>query len=339
MTIQEAIRSVTSGSCLSTGETRSVFNQIMGGEATDAQIAAFIVALRMKGETVDEITGAAEVMREKATPVLPENTEHVVDTCGTGGDRSNTFNISTATAFVAAGAGATVAKHGNRSVSSKSGSADVIEALGVNITVTPETMKKCLDDIGICFLFAPSLHKAMKHAIGPRKEIAIRTVFNILGPLTNPSRAANQLLGVFSPDMTEPLAKVLANMGSAHAYVVHGLDGLDEITLSGRTRVSELANGSVNTYEISPHDFGIKTASTDAIAGKGPEENAEIIRAILAGTENGPCRDIVVLNAAFAIAASGIAKDPNEGAARAAEALDSGAASEKLSRLAEITTA
>ncbi len=296
MNIVEAIRQVTSGANLAVNEARDVFNDIMSGSATDAQIAAFIVALRMKGETADEITAAATVMREKATHVLASDERHVVDTCGTGGDGAHTFNISTAAAFVAAGAGATVAKHGNRSVSSKCGSADVLEALGVNIGADPAIMKQCLDEIGICFLFAPSLHKAMKFAIGPRKEIGIRTVFNILGPLTNPSMAKRQLLGVFSPGLAPTLARVLLNLGSTKAYVVHGADHLDEITITAETHVAELADGAVRSYDIRPEDFGFKRGILSDIAGGTAQENAAIVKAVLSG-EKGPRRDIVALNA------------------------------------------
>lgn len=336
MTIQEAIKQVTSGKSLSMAEASDAFNDIMSGNATDAQIAAFIVALRMKGETPDEITGAARVMREKATHVLPASSEHVIDTCGTGGDQSHTFNISTAAAFVAAGAGARVAKHGNRSVSSRCGSADVLEALGVNIGAAPEVMKECLDGIGICFLFAPGLHKAMKYAIGPRKEIGIRTIFNILGPLTNPSLARAQLLGVFSADMTSTMATVLNNLGADRAYVVHGMDGLDEITTAAETMVAQVAGGAVSSYTITPEEFGIPRSVRADLAGGSAQENARIVKQILSGA-GGPKRDIVVLNAAFAIAASGIAKDPHVGVALAQKSIDSGAALEMLDRLVKKT--
>ena len=336
MTIQEAIRQVSSGKSLSIAESSEVFDGIMSGGATDAQIAAFIVALRMKGETPEEITGAATVMREKATHVIPGDTRHVVDTCGTGGDGARTFNISTAAALVAAGAGATVAKHGNRCVSSKCGSADVLEALGVNIGVDAGVMKQCLDEIGICFLFAPAYHKAMKYAIGPRKEIGIRTIFNILGPLTNPSLAKAQLLGVFSPELTVIMATVLKNLGSTRAYVVHGMDNLDEITITAETHVAEVANSAVRTYTIKPEDFGFSRHPLSAIAGGTAQENAAIVKEVLGG-KKGPRRDIVVLNAGFAIAASGIAKDPKEGIAMAQEAIDGGMARKKLERLVEKT--
>jgi anthranilate phosphoribosyltransferase len=336
MTVQEAIEAVVGGESLSADDTYGVFNEIMEGKATDAQIAALIVGLRMKGETIEEITGAARSMREKAVHVVPEDKTHLVDTCGTGGDGSNTFNVSTAAAFVAAGAGARVAKHGNRSVSSQCGSADVLESLGVTITVSPETMKECLDEIGICFLFAPLLHKAMKYAIGPRKEIGVRTVFNILGPLTNPAMASSQLLGVFSPDLVEPLASVLNNMGSSKAYVVHGTDPLDEISVSTETRVAELCGGKVTSYSVKPQDFGIEPSNLDLIKGRTAEENAHVIHNVLGGSK-GPSRDIVVLNAAFAIAASGRAATPQEGIGLACESIDSGAAMAKLEKLVEKT--
>jgi anthranilate phosphoribosyltransferase len=336
MIIQDAIRRVTSGTGLSLAESTDVFTEIMNGKATDAQIAAFIVGLRMKGETPEEITGAAAVMREKATHVLPENSAHVIDTCGTGGDGANTFNISTATAFVAAGAGAVVAKHGNRSVSSKCGSADVLEALGVNISAGPEKMKECLDTIGICFLFASALHQAMKYAIGPRKEIGIRTIFNILGPLTNPSLAPAQLLGVFSPELTETMAQVLKNLGTNKAYVVHGLDKLDEISTCAETRISELSNGMIQTYSIKPEDFGFKRALHENILGATAQENAEIITGVLNG-KKGPHRDIVLLNSAFAIAAASLTQNPQSGLSLAAHSLDSGAARKKLHLLIEKT--
>ena len=278
MNIQEAIGTAVAGKNLSVTQATEVFSDIMNGGATDAQIAGFIVALRMKGESPEEITGAATVMRDKATHVLPEKNTHCVDTCGTGGDGANTFNISTATAFVAAGAGAMVAKHGNRSVSSKCGSADVLEALGVTITISPEKMKACLDTVGIAFLFAPALHKAMKYAIGPRKEIAIRTIFNVLGPLTNPALAPHQLLGVFSEKLTGTMAAVLNAMGTRRAFVVHGIDGLDEISISGPTSIAEINNGKVTSYTITPEEFGIQRAPRSAIAGGLPKENAARIR-------------------------------------------------------------
>lgn len=306
MNIVDAIKLVTSGTHLTAADAKNVFSDIMSGNATDSQIAALIVALHMKGERPEEIAGAAAAMRDKATHVVPKDDSRVIDTCGTGGDGAHTFNISTAAAFVAAGAGATVAKHGNRSVSSRCGSADVLEALGVNIAAGPDVMKQCLDEVGICFLFASALHKAMKYAIGPRKEIGIRTIFNILGPLTNPSMARRQLLGVFSPGLTETLARVLLSLGTTHAYVVHGSDSLDEITITGPTHIAEVAGGTVRSYDISPEDFGLVRSAGNTLAGGDARENADIVKAVLSG-ETGPRRDIVVLNAAFAIAASGVA--------------------------------
>jgi anthranilate phosphoribosyltransferase len=336
MNIQEAIGAVAAGRNLSVSESAEVFTGIMSGSATDAQIAAFIVALRMKGETADEITGAASAMRDKATHVLPDSNAHCVDTCGTGGDGANTFNISTATAFVAAGAGAIVAKHGNRSVSSKCGSADVLEALGVAINLSPVKMKECLDRVGIAFLFAPLLHKAMKYAIGPRKEIAVRTIFNVLGPLTNPAMAPHQLLGVFSEKLTDTMAAVLNNMGTRKAFVVYGMDGLDEISIAGPTRVAEINNGEITTCSITPEEFGMRRAPLAAVTGGLPSENAARIRGILGG-EKGPCRDIVVLNAAFAVAAAGIAATPKAGIKLAEQSIDSGSALRKLEQLAAAT--
>jgi anthranilate phosphoribosyltransferase len=336
MNIKEAIKYVIDKKDLSFTEAKEVFNDIMSGNATDAQISAFIVALRMKGETASEIAGAASVMREKAIHVIPSNTQYLIDTCGTGGDNSNTFNISTAAAFVAAGSGARVAKHGNRSVSSKCGSADVLEALGVNINADANVMKKCLDEIGICFLFAPSLHKAMKYAIGPRKEIGIRTIFNILGPLTNPSLAKSQLLGVFSLELTKVLANVLNILGSTNAYVVCSLDNLDEITLTAETQISELSSQTIKTYTIKPEDFGFKRCSLSDISSQSIQQNTQIIKDILNG-KKGPTRDIVVLNAGFAICASGIAKTPQEGIMLANQSIDTGKALEKLNKLIELT--
>ncbi len=331
MNIQEAIAKVIEGADLSRDEMADAMTQIMSGEATDAQIGAFLIALRVKGECVDEIAGAASVMREKATPIVTKH-DVIVDTCGTGGDHSGTFNISTTAAFVAAGAGLCVAKHGNRAATSQSGSADVLGALGVNIEASPETVSRCLDDVGIGFLFAISLHGAMKYAIGPRREIGARTIFNALGPLSNPAGATRQVVGVYSAALIETLAGVLGNLGAERAFVVHGSDGLDEMTLTGLTRVSELKNGSVSTYDVSPGDFGLAQASADALKGGDADYNAEITRSILNG-EEGPRRDIVLLNAAAAIVAGDKARDLNEGVQVAAEVIDSGKALEKLEGL------
>ncbi len=333
MNIQEAIAKVIEGADLSRGEMTDAMNQIMSGEATDAQIGAFLIALRVKDESVDEIAGAASVMREKAMPIATKH-DVIVDTCGTGGDHSGTFNISTTAAFVAAGAGLCVAKHGNRAATSQSGSADVLSALGVNIEASPETVSRCLDDVGIGFLFAISLHGAMKYAIGPRREIGARTIFNALGPLSNPAGAKRQVVGVYSAALTETLAGVLATLGSERAFVVHGSDGLDEMTLTGPTRVSELKAGSVSTYEVLPRDFGLGQATAEALKGGDADYNAEITRSILNG-EEGPRRDIVLLNAAAAIVAGDKARDLNEGVQVAAEVIDSGKALEKLEGLKE----
>lgn len=333
MTIQAAIARVIDGHDLSRDEMVEVMNAIMSGEATDAQIGGFLVGLRMKGEAVDEIAGAAAVMREKATRIQTDR-RPVVDTCGTGGDHSGTFNISTTAAFVVAGAGLCVAKHGNRAATSQCGSADVLKALGVNVEADPETVGRCLDDVGIGFLFAVSLHGAMKHAIGPRRELGARTIFNALGPLTNPAGATRQVIGVYSPDLTEPLAKVLGGLGAEHAFIVHGSDGLDEATTTAPTRVSELKDGAVTTYDVAPGDLGIDVAAGEELAGGDPEVNADLLRSVLDG-EQGPRRDIVVLNAAFALVAGGLVDDLKAGVALAAETIDSGGAREKLDRLVE----
>lgn len=333
--IKESINKVVNGKDLTEKEAVETMNEIMSGEATPAQIASFITALRMKGETIEEITGCARVMREKATRII---TSHplVVDTCGTGGDEAHTFNISTIAAFVVAGAGVPVAKHGNRSVSSSCGSADVLKALGVNIEVSVETVGRCIDEIGIGFLFAPMLHGAMKYAIGPRREVGIRTIFNILGPLTNPANAKAQVLGVYDADLTEPLANVLKNLGSSHVFVVHGNDGLDEITTCDTTRVSELEDENVNTYTLDAADSGIKRASQNDLAGGSSEQNAKIMLNVLKG-EKGPRRDIVLINAAAAIVAGGKADDLKVGIELAAESIDSGKALEKLEQLRKTT--
>ncbi len=333
--IKEAISKVVKGLDLTEEETMKVMHEIMGGGASPAQIASFITALRLKGETIAEITGAAKVMREKATKI-DAGTKDVIDTCGTGGDEAMTFNISTAAAFVAAGCGLTVAKHGNRSVSSRSGSADVLRALGVNIEAEVERVEECLSEAGIGFLFAPMLHGAMKYAAPVRREIGIRTIFNILGPLTNPAGARRQIIGVYDPELTDILAKVLYNLGSVHAFVVRGEDGLDEITLASETKVTELRDGNIRTYHVKPEDFGLERCKPGELKGGDPEENADIIMRILKG-EKGPKRDVVLLNAAAAIVAGGRAKNLEEGMAVARGSLDSGSALEKLELLKKIT--
>ena len=333
--IQEAIRDLIAGADLGRAKMRGVMEQIMSGQATDAQISAFLVALRIKGETIDEIAGGAEVMREKATPIVTVRPD-LIDTCGTGGDDSGTFNISTTVAFVACGAGLAVAKHGTRSISSQCGSSDVLTALGVNVEAAPEKVGECIDEVGIGFLFAIALHGAMKHAVGPRRELATRTVFNILGPLTNPAGAKRQLLGVFDGALTEALAGVLRELGSDQALVVHGSDGLDEITLTGPTQVSELRDGQVSTRQIHPGDFGLQTVSGEALKGGDADHNARILRGVLDG-EEGPQRDVVLLNAAAAIVVGGLAEDITAGLEVARESIDSGKARHALDRLVEVS--
>jgi len=332
--IREAISTLVAGRDLTREAAVAAMTEIMSGEATPAQTASFMTALAIKGETIDEITGCAEVMREKATRVRAE--EPFVDVVGTGGDKSGTFNISTAAALVVAGAGVRVAKHGNRGVSSHSGSADVLRELGVNLEADVPTVERCIAEATIGFMFAPKLHSAMKHAIGPRREIGIRTVFNILGPLTNPAGARHFLLGVFSPAMVEVMADVLKNLGAEHAYVVHGEDGLDEITTTDETLVAELEGGEIRTYRIKPEDFGISRATRDDLTVDSPEESAAVVRSVLAG-ETGPARDIVVLNAGAAISAAGAAPDIASGIQAAEESADSGAAAEMLDRLVRIS--
>ena len=342
--IVNAIRTVVERKDLSRDEAFAVMDAIMSGQATDAQIAAFLTALRMKGETVEELIGFARVMREKVSPVKTRarvqtslsgtDREMLVDTCGTGGDATGTFNVSTATAFVVAGAGIPVAKHGNRSVSSLCGSADVVEALGVRLDLPPERVGRCVDEVGIGFCYAPLLHKAMKYVMLARKEIRIRTVFNILGPLTNPAHALAQVIGVYDGRLTEVMAHVLKELGTVRAFVVHGEDGLDEISNTCESRISELRHNDVRTYTICPEDFGLPRARLADLQGGSAADNAEIIRRILKG-ERGARRDIVLLNAGAAIAAGGKAEDIAAGIAAAQLAIDSGAASDKLTRLVE----
>ena len=333
--IKQAIAKLVQRLNLSEGEVEEVMNEIMDGRTTPAQIASFITALKMKGETVDEITGCAKVMRQHATRIKAPGTR-VVDTCGTGGDKLHTFNISTLSALVAAGAGLTIAKHGNVSVSSKCGSADLLKALGVNIEIASDKVEQCLAKTGIAFLFATLLHKAMKYAMPARKEMGIETVFNILGPLTNPAGATHQLLGVYKKSLTEPLARVLGNLKSVHSLVVHGLDGLDEVTTTAPTQVSELINGTVKTYQIKPEDFGISKVSLSELTGGEIGLNAKIAKDILNG-KKGPQRDIVLLNAACALYAGDVAKDINKGLDLAARSINSGKALEKLEILKKYT--
>ena len=333
--IKEAIEKATMKTDLPEAEMMAAMDEIMEGVATPAQIASLITALRMKGETVEEVSGAARIMRQKATRINACSST-IIDTCGTGGDKLNTFNISTTAAFVAAAAGLTVAKHGNRAVSSGCGSADVLEALGVNISADQEIVEECVQQTGIGFLFAPKLHGAMKYAIGPRREIGIRTIFNMLGPLTNPAGATAQLLGVYDAKLTEMFAHVLKNMGTKKAFVVHGLDGLDEATITGETRVAELRDGIVRTYNINPVDYFGRLDSLESIRGGDPSVNAQITRDVLSG-KNGPCRHVVLLNAALAIVAGEKAKDIKEGLEIATDCIDSGTAVKKLQALIEMS--
>lgn len=332
--IKESISLLINNTNLSEAQTSECFKEIMEGKATDAQIGAFLAALRIKGETVDEITGAAKIMKEMATPIKAP--AGILDTCGTGGDLSNTFNISTTTAVVVAACGVPVAKHGNRSVSSQSGSADVLEALGVKIDLAPVNVEKCLEETGFGFLFAPLFHPAMKYAIGPRREMGVRTIFNILGPLTNPAGAKRQILGVFSEKLTEPLAKVLVNLGSEDVMVVHGKDGLDEITLTDKTYVARCLDGKVKKFSISPEDFGMKKCSKEDLKGSDKESNAKITMAILKG-EKGPKRDIVLANCAAALVVAARTNDYKEGVSIAAEAVDSEKALRKLEEIKKAT--
>jgi anthranilate phosphoribosyltransferase len=331
MDMQQAIRAVTQRRDLSAEEMTAVMGLVMNGEATPAQIGGFLVGLAMKGETVEEVTAAAQVMRELATRVAV-TADHLVDTCGTGGDSSGSFNISTASALVAAAAGCRVAKHGNRSVSSRSGSADVLEAAGVNLDLTPGQVARCIDEVGVGFLFAPRHHGAMKHAIGPRREMGVRTLFNVLGPLTNPAGAPNQVLGVYSNRWLEPLAAVLARLGSRHVMVVHAEDGLDEISIGAPTRVAELRDGQVKVYLVSPEDFDLQRADLSELRVDDAAASLAMIRGVLAGRP-GPARDIVLLNAGAAIYVSGVADSLAEGVDKARQVLDSGAAAEKLEQL------
>ena len=322
-------------------------SEILAGKCTDSQIAALLVGLSMKGETVEEIVGFAEAIRAAATPldlqqgsavgVSGTERDALVDTCGTGGDASGTFNISTATAFVVAGAGVRVAKHGNRSVTSKCGSADVMEALGIKIDMPPARIAECLKQVGIAFMYAPTMHSAMKHVQTARRELRLRTVFNLLGPLTNPARASAQVVGVYSVDLVDKLAEALSMLGLHRAMVVHGLDGLDEITITGTTRIAEVREGKVSTYEITPEEFGMKRGSLADLSGGDAQENAAIIRQILDGTQSAR-RNVVLLNAAAALVVAGRAEHLTGALSLAAQSIDSGAAADKLESLRKVTT-
>ncbi|MEH6624802.1 MAG: anthranilate phosphoribosyltransferase [Motiliproteus sp.] len=331
MDMQTAIQGLIDGQSLSSDEMQVVMRLIMTGAATPAQIGGFLVALRLKGETVEEIAGAAEAMRELATGVEISG-EHVVDTCGTGGDGAGIFNVSTASAFVVAAAGGIVAKHGNRSISSTTGSADVLESAGVNLALSPEQVAKCVEEIGVGFMFAPAHHSAMKYAIGPRREMAVRTVFNLLGPLTNPAGAPNQVLGVFSLQWVRPLAEVLKRLGSNHVMVVHAEDGLDEISVSGNTHVAELVDGEIREYQINPTQFGLKVSSLEGLEVADAHASLALIRSALGGQPS-PASDIIKLNAGAAIYVSGLVNSLEAGVERAADLLACGAPLAKLDDL------
>ena len=335
MNMQAAIKAVIENKDLTEDEMTSVMRLIMTGEATPAQVGGFLVGLRIKGETIDEITAAAAVMRELASKVEVDK-EHLVDTCGTGGDSSGSFNISTASAIVVAAAGGKVAKHGNRSITSKSGSADVLEQAGVNLEISPEQVAECVNEVGVGFMFAPMHHSAMKHAIGPRREMAVRTIFNVLGPLTNPAGAPNQVLGVFAADLVEPLANVLKRLGSEHVLVVNAEDGLDEISIGAATQVAELKNGEVSVYSIQPEDFGMQRADLETIRAKDAADSLDIIRRVFSN-EAGPAKDIVSLNAGAAIYVSGLADSLVSGVEKAQEVIASGEVASKLEELISAT--
>lgn len=335
---QAALNRLIDGNELFYDEMLDIMRQIMSGQLTPAQIAAILIGLRVKVESVSEIAAAATVMREFATPVPVARREHLVDTCGTGGDGAHTFNISTTSAFVAAAAGARVAKHGGRSVSSSSGSADVLETLGVKLNLSAEAVGQCIDDIGLGFMFAPNHHSAMKHVAPVRRELGVRTLFNILGPLTNPAGADNQVMGVFHPDLVGIQARVLHQLGSRHVMVVHGEDGLDEITLTGNTRIAELKHGSIQEYTLDPRDFGLLYCQTSDLKAGSAAESAARVQAVLAG-EPGPCRDIVLLNAGAAIYVAGASDTLASGIDAARHAIDSGAAQRTLAALVARTQA
>lgn len=339
MNIQQALSTVVAGEDLSRADMASVMKQIMTGEATPAQIGGFLVALRMKGESVAEITGAAEVMRELATPVSV-NAEHLVDTCGTGGDGANLFNVSTAAAFVVAACGGKVAKHGNRSVSSSTGSADVLEAAGIHLNLTPEQVSRAVEEVGVGFMFAPAHHSAMKHAIGPRKELGMRTIFNMLGPITNPAGVKRQVLGVFNEALCRPLAEVLQQLGSEHVLVVHAADGLDEFSIAGPSHVAELKQGQIQEYLIKPEDLGLHTQTLVGLSVESAQESLALIEDAL-GKRSTPeaekAADIIALNAGAAVYVAGIASSFKEGVQMADDAISSGLAKAKIQELAAFT--
>ena len=339
MEMNQALEKLVNKQDLSTAEMKSAMQQMMTGQATNAQIGGFLVALRMKSESIDEITGAVDVMRSLATPVNVSG-DYLVDTCGTGGDGADLFNVSTAAAFVVAAAGAKVAKHGNRSISSTTGSADLLEVAGVNLSLTPEQVQRCIDEIGLGFMFAPAHHSAMKHAIGPRKEMGIRTIFNMLGPMTNPANVQNQVIGVFSAALCRPMAEVLKRLGSKHVLIVHADVGLDEISISGKTFVAELKNNEITEYTVSANDFGMAENSLEGLSVSSAEESLELIKSALgkaSDERSSKARDIITLNAGAAIYASGLADTLAEGIDRAADAIGCGLALTKIADLASFT--
>jgi anthranilate phosphoribosyltransferase len=329
MNISEAIKAVISKQNLNEGEMHDVMNSIMTGQTTDAQIGAFLVGLSMKGETIEEITASAKVMRALATSVELSSNDYLVDTCGTGGDGLGLFNISTASAFVVAAAGGKVAKHGNRSISSKSGSADVLEAAGINLNISPKLISQCIEEIGLGFMFAPAHHSAMKHAIGPRKELAVRTIFNVLGPLTNPAKAPNQIMGVYDKSLVEPIANVLKGLNSRHVMVVHSEDGLDEFSIANTTYVAELKDNNISTYTVHPGDFGLEEGNLDSIKAENAEQSLALINEAFSG-KKGVARDIIALNAGAAIYVSGLVSSFDEGVTQANQILSDGSAQDKL---------
>jgi len=329
MNISEAIKAVISKQNLNEGEMHDVMNSIMTGQTTDAQIGAFLVGLSMKGETIEEITASAKVMRALATSVELSSNDYLVDTCGTGGDGLGLFNISTASAFVVAAAGGKVAKHGNRSISSKSGSADVLEAAGINLNISPELISHCIEEIGLGFMFAPAHHSAMKHAIGPRKELAVRTIFNVLGPLTNPAKAPNQIMGVYDKSLVEPIANVLKGLNSRHVMVVHSEDGLDEFSIANTTYVAELKDNNISTYTVHPCDFGLEEGNLNSIKAENAEQSLALINEAFSG-KKGVARDIIALNAGAAIYVSGLVSSFDEGVTQANQILSDGSAQDKL---------
>lgn len=339
MTIQEALAAIVAGGSLSREEMAGTMRLVMSGEATDAQIGALLIALRMKGESTDEIAGAAQVMRELATPVSVSD-PHLVDLVGTGGDGANLFNVSTAASFVVAAAGAKVAKHGNRSVSSTSGSSDVLEQLGVPLDLSPEQVARAINEVGVGFMFAPAHHSAMRYAVGPRRELGMRTLFNILGPLTNPAGVKRQVIGVFSADLCRPLAEVLKALGAEHAMVVHSDDGLDEISIAAGTSVTELKAGSIDSYHITPEEFSVERRSLDGLAVNSATRSAELIRAALAGSTDeaaSKAADMIALNAGATIYVSGVAATLADGVAMAEDAIGSGQAAQKLDEFISLT--